>query len=208
MDSTPDYDSQRREEVMPYVPTSATTVLDVGCAGGAFGRALQEARPGVLVDGIEADPTSAQLAAGAYRRVITGVCPEDLPSERYDAIVCNDVLEHMIDPWTAVADLRHHLRPGGCVIASIPNMRHWSALGPLLRGRWDYRSHGVLDRTHLRWFTKATMAELFEDAGYKVRLVEKLTGSPPKGAWRAARVVRRSLVDDLFTKQYVVVAVA
>jgi 2-polyprenyl-3-methyl-5-hydroxy-6-metoxy-1,4-benzoquinol methylase len=160
----------------------------------------------VDIDGIEPDEQAAAEARGVYRTVLVGTFPGVTPDGRYDAIVCNDVLEHMVDPWGAVAELRLHLNPGGVVVASIPNMRYWPVLRGLLAGRWDYADEGVLDRTHLRWFTKASMRELFTDAGFEIDAVERLTGLRGGPALRAIGVLARQQVQDVLTKQYVVVA--
>jgi 2-polyprenyl-3-methyl-5-hydroxy-6-metoxy-1,4-benzoquinol methylase len=200
------YNHMRREEVLPFVPPDAKTVLDFGCAGGYFGRALMEERSGIVVDGVEINASAAAEAAEAYRAVVVGQFPEVAPPGQYDVIVCNDVLEHLVDPWSTVDALRAHLAPDGILLASIPNMRYWGALGPLLRGRWDYRDDGVLDRTHLRWFTKATMRELFESTGYTVDDVHRITGRPMNRKWKLASFVARRFVDDVLTMQYLVVA--
>lgn len=202
------YDHQRRDEVIPYVPTNAARVLDIGCAAGEFGAALREARPNVVVDGIESDHTAAEAASAIYRFVYRGQFPTTCPDHLYDTIVCNDVLEHMVDPWSAVESMRSLLDEHGCVVASIPNMRHWSALRPLLlQGRWDYQDHGILDRTHLRWFTRVTIAEMFQDASFEVLRLEPLSwSSPTRLYWRIARHLAPRLIEDLMTKQYVIVA--
>ena len=202
-----DYYRQSRVELIPSIPSDVDTVLDVGCAGGAFGEALMEARPGIQVDGVEKDREVARHAAGSYRTVLVGEFPDVMPSSTYDAIVYNDVLEHLYDPWMAVRSSRPLLNVGGVLVASIPNMRYWpDALGPLLRGSWSYRDSGVLDRTHIRWFTKASMSEMIANAGFEVISVERLTGTRGNVKWRIAALFFPRLVKDVLTKQYVVVA--
>jgi 2-polyprenyl-3-methyl-5-hydroxy-6-metoxy-1,4-benzoquinol methylase len=202
-----EYWDQGRDEVVPFVPRHAERILDIGCAAGGFGRSLLRNMPNAVLDGIEADEEAASRAEGSYRRVYRGLFPAVTPDGQYDVVVCNDVLEHMIDPWTAVHEIRKLLRADGIVVASLPNMRHHSALFPLLRGRWDYGDHGVLDRTHLRWFTRATMRELFEGAGFRVTQLQKLTGFEPSTApWRLAKALAPRTTADILTKQYVVVA--
>src|SRR5204863_1150032 len=85
-----------------------------------------------------------------------------------DCLVCGDVLEHMADPWGVLARLSRWVRDGGQVLACIPNVQHYSVLVDLLRGRWEYREEGLLDRTHLRFFTFAGVQDLFTRAGLHV----------------------------------------
>jgi SAM-dependent methyltransferase len=88
------------------------------------------------------------------------------------AILCLDVLEHMVDPWSAMTKLAALLAPGGVLVASIPNVQNYRVILPLLQGRWDYASEGLLDRTHLRFFTRASAIELMECSGLVVDRVD------------------------------------
>ncbi len=152
--------------MVPFIPPSASTVLDVGCSRGRFGTTLRTARPDVRMFGIEPDPDAAAEAAAHYEQVTCGYFPDDLPvGGTYDCIVFNDVLEHVVDPWSMLDRAKERLAPGGRIVASIPNVRHYIVVRNLaLRGRWDYADWGVLDRTHLRFFTRASIEELFETA--------------------------------------------
>ena len=157
----PDYPDGMREEVAALVPPSVTRLLDVGCARGGFGQAL--ARRGIEIWGIEIDEAPAAIARQRLASVIVGAYPEAMPEGlTFDCISFIDVLEHMVNPVGALLAAHSHLVDGGYVVASIPNVRHASIIVPLvLKGRWDYQVAGLLDRTHLRWFTKATMRESF-----------------------------------------------
>jgi 2-polyprenyl-3-methyl-5-hydroxy-6-metoxy-1,4-benzoquinol methylase len=159
-----------REEVQVHVPPSARRVLDVGCWQGAFGAALKERRPGTVVWAIESDADAASVAASRLDRVIVGSFPSDAPKdERFDVVTFLDVLEHLVDPWEALRRARELLKPDGAVVAAIPNVRHFQVLLPLLvGGRWEYQESGLLDRTHLRFFTRLTMLDLFATSGYCV----------------------------------------
>lgn len=98
-----------------------------------------------------------------------GYFPEDLPAtEPFDLVVFNDVLEHMVDPWEALRTTRALMTDTGHVVAAIPNVGHITVIEGLLRGRWDYAESGVMDRTHLRWFTREIIIKMFEDAGFQV----------------------------------------
>src|SRR5438477_1121116 len=163
-----------RPEMAALVPTGARRVLDVGCGRGAFGAALREKR-GCEVVGIELDGAAADIARCRLDAVHSAdmMAIDDASLGRFDCVVFNDVLEHLIDPWRAVARAHDLLRPDGCVVASIPNIRHYRELKALIwDGLWRYEHAGVLDRTHLRFFTRATAIELFESVGFEVQHVE------------------------------------
>ena len=101
-----------------------------------------------------------------------------LSSKRFDLIVCNDVIEHLPDADAFVQSVRTKLVPGGHIMASIPNMRHWEVLWQLLvRRDWKYGREGILDRTHLRFFTERSIRRLFEDAGFVVERQGGINGA-------------------------------
>jgi len=182
------YVEQSRSEVYPFLPADASSYLDVGCGTGGFGRLVRLRRgPDVRIVGIDALPEATDRARKAgYDCVIEGYFPGavDDVSEKYDCIIFNDVLEHTIDPWTLLAEARHHLSPTGSVVASIPNIRYLPVLYRLAKGRWDYTECGTLDRTHLRFFTKATMIEMFEEAGLRVVRVAGINNEWDFPRWR------------------------
>ncbi len=140
------YFAVERREMLPYVPEGARRILEVGCGSGAFATLLRTVR-GAYVVGIEPQPAAAAQAARRLDSVIEGDIDSSLgllSCERFDCIVFNDVLEHLVDPWAALAAVRPLLSADGVVVASIPNMRYMlSALtefdGPLVTDR-DGRS--------------------------------------------------------------------
>ena len=198
-----------RQEVLDLVPPAARSVLDIGCGAGGFGRGLRRREPGVRIVGVEAVPESAQRARdNGYDRVVEGYFPDqaDELGERFDLIVLNDVLEHMVDPWTALAATTGLLHPGGHVVASIPNIRYLPVLYDLLRrDQWTYSDWGVLDRTHLRFFTATTMRQLFEGAGLEVLASTGVNSAFDLARWRRLRLLRGRTGSVEFM-QFVVVA--
>ena len=143
-------------------------LLDVGAADGLLSRGLTER--GWKVTGIEADPRAASAGAEHCERMIVADLDADVPAldGPFDAIVCADILEHLRDPAAALAALVRALAPGGDVVISIPNVAHlWMRLS-LLAGRFEYAERGILDRTHLRFFTRRTLRGLLHDAGLRV----------------------------------------
>jgi 2-polyprenyl-3-methyl-5-hydroxy-6-metoxy-1,4-benzoquinol methylase len=210
----PNYDFAR-PEMLRFVPQSAHQVLDVGCSTGKFGMALR-ARPDTTVTGVEPDPAAAELAKDRLDSVCTGFFPETerlvARVEGYDAIVFNDVLEHMSDPRSALDAAKRLLAPDGVVVASIPNVRHISALGPLLiRDSWHYTDIGVLDRTHLRFFTRTSLIAFLRDAGWDVVSIAGINRCRRMeiGDTRGLKILSalsRRRTDPFFFLQYAVVA--
>lgn len=175
-------DAQAREDLAAKVPDGAQAVLDVGCSRGATAPALR--RRGVTrIVGIEPDPEDAAGAGRVYDRVLTAAL-EEVPSgefaAEFDAVLFGDVLEHLIDPSDALVRVRPWLTARGVVVASVPNVGHWSVVADLAAGRFDYIPYSLLSGTHLRHFTRATIRDLFEACGYAVVSIDtvKLTPSP------------------------------
>ena len=180
------YYQQTRPEVQALVPPGARRIVDVGCGAGGLGRALKTARPGSEVRGVEIMPEPAALAREGLDAVVCGSAelppPADWPAP--DCLVFADVLEHLRDPWATLRIWAEGLEPGGSVVLSLPNVAHHSALGLLLHGHWRYTDEGILDRTHLRFFTRETALELVEQAGLKVVRLERVVNAPFSGALR------------------------
>jgi SAM-dependent methyltransferase len=201
--------------LLDAVPAGART-LDVGCATGYLAGEL--AARGCAVVGVEADPdaAAAATASGAFGRVVAGdvetdACRAELGAlAPFDALVCGDVLEHLRGPWDALAFLAALLAPDGRAVVSVPNIAHWTARRAVLRGRFPYAEHGLFDRTHLRFFTRASARALVEGAGLRV-VAERFAPAPvplqariPALARLQAPAVRAW--PELFGLQFVLVA--
>lgn len=164
-------------------------VLDVGCAWGYLGEALST--NGCRVIGIEKDAAAAEQAREACEKVLVGDVddPRVLSSagKDFDVIICADVLEHLVDPWTALKTLKNLLGPEGELIVSIPNIAYWQMRLHLLKGRFDYTDTGLLDRTHLRFFTIDTFKQMLRECGLKIteRIINDagLPGFPRPKDW-------------------------
>lgn len=179
------------EPVLSFVAGPPARVLDAGCAGGMLGLKIKERFPGAHVTGIEAGRAAAQRAATRLDHVIARRLEEvDFEAEglgpgTLDLVVAADVLEHLVDPWGFLAKVRPLLAPGGLLVASIPNVRNLNlVLDLVLDGRWRYASRGLLDVTHLRFFTLGEMRRLFEDTGYRVERHGVNLSASLEGTWR------------------------
>lgn len=201
------YFSCPRTELVPLVPPTASRVLDIGCGDGEFARSLRAARqPSKLeIVGVELCEGPAQRAASALDSVIVGNVEQlDLPYEDYfDCVILADVLEHLIDPWSIVRRVKKLLRRHGHIVASIPNVQHWAVLAGLMLGNWEYCDFGIMDRTHLRFFTRKSIAALFNSNGFELPYLIPRIESPRAKMAHAATV---GLADSFLARQYLVVA--
>jgi methionine biosynthesis protein MetW len=177
-----------RAEIAARVPKNARRVLDLGCASGGLA-SLLKARGPVEVVGVERDEGYAAAAERHCDRVVRAdleaLAPDDLG--RFDCVVAADVLEHLVDPWSALRAYARLLDPGGTAVISLPNVAHWSTYAALAKGSWPRNPEGIHDATHLRWFTLRDAHELVEQAGLAVATVERR----PRLIWRGSKL------DDL-----------
>lgn len=204
-------------KMFSLVPTGSR-ILETGCANGRFTRVLVE--HGCRVVGVELDPGAASDAAEFCEQVIVGNLEDpsvqaQIPGD-FDLLLFGDVLEHLVEPWSVLRTFRSKLKPGGCIVVSIPNIAHWDGRIGLLTGKFDYQDEGVLDSTHLRFFTHRTVWELLDQTGYRIVSADRVTRLP---AWvYKIRLVRRyapklllpllaRLAPNLFTLQFIVKAV-
>jgi len=179
-----DYYRGLRPEMLAYVPRDAAVVLDVGCGEGVFAARVKAER-GAEVWGIELDQEAAACASERLDRVLTGdvMClVDDLPDHHFDCIMFNDVLEHLVDPEGLLSKVKAKLSDHGCVMCSIPNVRHLLLLKELLlEKQWEYKNYGTLDRTHLRFFTKRSIESMFDRLDYDLLTIE---GINPMTTWK------------------------
>lgn len=170
-----------RSEMLQFLPKEVKNVLDVGCGEGTFAAQLKAQKPHLWVEGLELFPEAAKQAAQRLDKVYVGkieALMDQLPRNHYDVIYFNDVLEHTAEPEAILHAIKSHLSPQGCIIASIPNIRHIGTLFKLIVLKdWKYTDSGILDRTHLRFFTRKSMLRLFADTDYKVDVIQGIRPS-------------------------------
>ncbi len=168
------YDGQPNEAdevvgVLSSLVPRGARLLDVGCGTGSV-TVHVAANTGARVVGVEPDPDRAARARERGLDVRAELLSEELVRElgSFDVVMFADVLEHLADPLALLRIAATALAPGGAIVASVPNVAHWSVRADLLRGRFVYRDSGIMDATHLRWFTHDGIALLFKSAGFRI----------------------------------------
>lgn len=202
-------DAQAREDLASRIPAGARGVLDVGCSRGATAPLLRAAGVARIV-GIEPEEQDAMAAASGYDQILP-VKLEEVTARfdgEFDAILFGDVLEHLEDPSAALVRVRPWISERGVVVASLPHVGHWSVLADLLAGRFDYVPYSILSGTHLRFFTRRTVTDLFEACGYRIESIEAVTFQPSPGGRRALERLRAfpGASPDLEAAEFLVVA--
>ncbi len=202
-----------RPDIERLIDPDAKFVLDVGCSNGCLGSAIK-AKTGAQVFGIELSEEMASEALTRLDRIFIGDASEiilqgKLDQCQFDTIVFADVLEHLVDPWVVLGAATSYLTPAGTIIASIPNIRHIDTLYHLIfKGYWSYRDRGIHDRTHLRFFTKQNIIELFEGAGLVIDTIEtnyRILERPHRFN-RFAKFFALPVIKDFLAFQYLVKA--
>lgn len=205
-DKPPGYFASSRDDIAALLATGPdSAVLELGCGAGATGRAVMAAGKAGRYVGIELDREAAEIASTSLTEVLVGDVQEvDLARLRnsFDALIISEVLEHLTDPWSTLKTLADCLKPGGAVFASSPNIAHWAVLKELIFGRFEYADVGVMDRTHLRWFTPASYRQMFEAAGLEVVSVRPLV--PLRWKARALNRLTGGRFHHLFVIQIMV----
>jgi methionine biosynthesis protein MetW len=202
-----------REFYNPYllklVP-AGSKVLDIGCNGGQFGKLLISEK-GCTVYGVDISLAAVNEAQdNLTSAIVMDIENDPMPfkDQKFDIVVFGDVLEHLANPAGALAKVRECLQPDGRILVSLPNVANISIRLKLLIGCWDYRPSGILDETHLRFFTRRTMQKLFAESGYAI---EKMDSTPGFDFFIANRIkIVRPLINricklfpKLFANQFV-----
>jgi methionine biosynthesis protein MetW len=154
--------------ISEFVPRNSR-VLDVGCGTGSVSCAIRDKNCATIV-GVEPSNVRASIARGRGIEVIGESFSEEIVDRvgQFDVVLFADVLEHLSDPEPVLRLARRCLRPDGLLVVSLPNVAHWSVRTSLLCGQFEYESCGIMDVTHLRWFTENSLRRLLRSAGYEV----------------------------------------
>jgi len=208
-----EYHHHVRHELIALFQRAPNRILDVGCAAGVTGEAIKRQFPEATVIGIELNESILGLARKRLDRVIAGRIEElnlldhDIHPGSIDTVILADVLEHTYNPWGVLERLKPYLTVDAQVIASIPNSRHLSLLADLAHGNWTYQEEGLLDITHIRFFTLAEIEKLFRETGYVIEQVDatRTLDFPkvkPGGSLTVGKLVLKDLSEqDIFELQ-------
>lgn len=168
-----------RDDLLKYIDVKRenTAILDIGCALGGDFCTIKEINPEVELCGIELDPQTAAIAKMFADVRNTNIEETIVPEwrEKFDCVIMGDVIEHLIDPWAALKNVYDMMKPGGCIIASIPNVLNISVVYDLLQGNFTYQDAGILDRTHRRFYTRREILKLFKTAALEPEIVGEST---------------------------------
>jgi SAM-dependent methyltransferase len=195
MAQTPAHSIVNRD-LLALMPTTARRVVEVGCMHGALAGEFRRLNPAVHFTGIDIDPAYAAVAAQTCDRALPGDI-ECFDADALDALfpsdcwVFGDCLEHLRDPWRIVREVRQRIAADGCLVACVPNAQHWSVQMRLATGQFRYQDSGLMDRTHVRWFTRVTLIELFTQAGWRIdaALARRLPQAAPPALMDGIRAI-------------------
>lgn len=202
------YHGHARREILPYLPKKFSKVVDVGGSAGGTLSAIRLITPDVATVCLDADEPSLEIARAQGHEAIRCNLDREIPAvfEDSDVVLFLDILEHLIDPWTVLSRIVARLKPGSSVIVSLPNVRYWNvSLNLVLRGQWTLQDAGVLDRTHLRFFTRTSGAALVRSGGLtlKTTISKVATGR----RFQLLNAITLGAIRDFLSPQNIYVAV-
>lgn len=171
MKQTPAHDSVNYD-LLNLIPENARCIVEVGCMRGQMAKVYLQNHPTAQYIGIDIDPDYAKVAANfctkSFAENIESISDEMFSSLfPSDCWVFGDCLEHLRDPWLLLEKIRNKIDSDGCLLACMPNAQHWSVQWRFLSGNFRYEESGLMDKTHLRWLTRITMLEMFQNTGWK-----------------------------------------
>jgi SAM-dependent methyltransferase len=206
-----DYFGNARMDLIGLLPKGDNKVLEIGCGTGSTGQKLKSEGKASEVIGVEIMAWAAKEAEGKFDKVICGdIEIIDLPFEKdyFDYVIAGDVFEHLGDPWAVLRKISFFIKKDGYVVASIPNIRHWHIIRDIvLKGEWSYEKQGILDETHLRFFTKKSIIKLFENNGFEtieILPIFKLVSQKSK-SWFFDKLTF-GIFEEFIVRQYMIKA--
>jgi len=195
------YYESHREDMLKYIPQGTKTTIEFGCGYGGFSVLLKE-KFGAESWAVEIKRAAAEEASKKLDRVINADANEslnDIPENYFDCIILFDILEHLVDPYSLLCALKTKLTHTGVIIASIPNIRYYRAFVDfVIHGNWDYKDQGILDKTHLRFFTYKSIVKMFDQLDCEIL---KLEGIHPTSS-RTFKLLNMILLNSLSDVKY------
>jgi O-antigen biosynthesis protein len=182
-DKDSEYYTRDKAWMLPLIKEGPNRILDLGCASGRVGHHLLERGKAREMIGAEIFAPAAEEAAKLYNKVFVGDVEEMAFDyvDYFDYVICGDILEHLKNPYKVVLKISTMLKQGGSLLVCVPNVRNFRVLKSLIfRGQWEYVSSGILDRTHLRFFTRRSCRRMLEEAGLRVYHEEMIVYGPKK----------------------------
>jgi 2-polyprenyl-3-methyl-5-hydroxy-6-metoxy-1,4-benzoquinol methylase len=219
MEQTPLY-SFVNQDILKLMDSNYKRVVEVGCMDGALAKAYREKNTSCQYTGVEINDDYAKAALLHCSEAIAGNIEEfddDIFDQLFpsDCWVFGDVLEHLYDPWKVLSRIREKVTSGAHIIVCVPNVQHWSVQAMLNAGQFRYKDTGLMDRTHIRWFTRITLIEMFQSCGFNIIAgVPIVAHQPPDGFLPVIRQMAIAngidpaiAVNDSLAYQWVVKAV-
>ncbi|SKC53259.1 methyltransferase domain-containing protein [Paraburkholderia hospita] len=189
------YHTPGRPNLVAMYSNDPAIVIDIGCAAGSTAALIKERFPTSQVWGIEMNRAAAQVASSKIDRVLVGKF-EDFDLERegiakgtLDGVLLADVLEHMYNPWDVMVKLRPYMSPKGQLVLSIPNVRNLMLMDDLSKGKWTYAAAGLLDITHIRFFTLAEIVKFVAETGYRIVRAEHAIDGRLRDLWNQNQAI-------------------
>jgi 2-polyprenyl-3-methyl-5-hydroxy-6-metoxy-1,4-benzoquinol methylase len=200
------YYNFEKTRVVAAIPEGAHRILDIGCSNGRAGSKLLEMGKASEMVGVEIFEAAAKKAEKYYNMVYRDDIEElKLPYDSYfDYVICGDILEHLRDPWTMLGKIHNLLKPDGSLIVTLPNIRYWKIISHLIfLGKWDYTADGILDSTHLRFFTRNSFIRTLIQANYQIVFSEMWVNGRKKNMFNCATF---GLLKEYLGSQFMVIA--
>lgn len=198
-----EYFSGRRPDLIKLIPAHCQKILDVGCGAAEIWKNFKGEVHGIEINS-EAATRASQNIKSVYNIDIETAALE-LPSESFDCIVFADVLEHMYDPWGVLLKYKSLLRKQGCVLISVPNIRHYRILRSLFfKGEFAYEESGILDIDHVRFFTYKEVVRMLKSTGFEIDKLERNVSASAK--YKVVNKILFGAMNDFLTEQFYVLA--
>ena len=191
-----------RDDLIPLVSGCPERILDIGCGKGYTARLFKERFQAKYVAGIEIDPEAAEIARHTIDDVyVINLDEKPIPfqANTFDLIILADIIEHLREPEKLLSQIHKIIKTEGQVIVCIPNVRNWRILWMLvLKSEWKYENEGIMDKTHLRFYTKKSATRLFSESGF---IIERYNSRlRPKD--RIGNLLTLNLFKDFFKTQH------